>query len=203
MRRTTLLTSGAVAVLILGCGAEPAAPGAQPTPQVVYVTPAPSGAGSMDQASINPSAIAEPSPSAIAELSPAAPPTQDELRATSGKAYLAAVKPYNKELDRLWKKYKNKTSLKASKAYCAKLDVTLRKWIVALQGITFPDDTKADAKQLIRWNAAKDAHMRTCAKARNFRVLNAAWAAWDTAADRAVEYANLVRLDLDLPPVPG
>jgi hypothetical protein len=144
-------------------------------------------------------------PTAAPTVAPSAtpvPPTQEEIRTAAAAAYLAAVKPYNRTNDRLWKQYKNKTSLKALRTYCSKKDVNLRTWIEKLQGITMPDDTRADAKQLIRWAAAEDVGLRQCAAAKTWAEWDRGWARFDRNADRATEYANLVRLDLGLPPVP-
>jgi hypothetical protein len=177
------------AVLLAGC-AVAAAPAAQPTQQVVSVSPAPF-ASVMAPASVAPAA------------SPSTPPTQDEIRLVAGKAYLAPVTPANKAFTALWKIYKNKTSLKANRQYCTKLATVMRAELLALQAIEYPEDTTADAKALIRADAASEADLRTCAKASNFTAWNRAMSLADKASDRAHEAANLIRLDLGLPPVPG
>jgi hypothetical protein len=142
---------------------------------------------------------------AATSLQPSSEPpavSQDEIRLAAAAAYLAAVNPYNKTLARLNKKYENKTSLKARREFCAKLADNARTWLEALQAITYPDDTQGDARRLIRFVAAAEANLRSCAKAKSF----ARWAETiglaEKASDRAHEAANLVRLDLGLPSVP-
>ena len=124
-----------------------------------------------------------PSPAAAPTPSPSPALTQEQIRAEAAAAYLAAVRPYNKELTRLWKLYKDKTTLKAARAYCVKLDANLRKWIASLQEITFPEETKADVKQLIRWGAAEDAQLRSCAVSKNLAAWSSAWLKADKNRD--------------------
>jgi hypothetical protein len=181
-----------LAVAIVACrAAAPAAPiAAVATPQIVYVTPAPAQA-------------AAPSASPTAAPTQAAPASQDELRLIAGKAYLAVVKVSNKASDRLWKLYRYNTALKPSRTYCAKLGAVTRTELLGLNGIKYPDDTAADAKALVRSLAAMEADLRTCAKASSVAAWNQAWKLFGRAGDRGHEQANVVRLDLGLPPVPG
>jgi hypothetical protein len=127
--------------------------------------------------------------------------TQDQIRAAAGRAYLAAVKPYNSTLKKLYNRYKDKTSLKALRTYCSKLDENLRKWISKLKTIEWPTDTASDAKALIKSNAAEDAHLRACAKAKTQLAWLREFTLYGKAGDKGVEAANLVRLDLGLDPV--
>jgi hypothetical protein len=177
------------AILLAGCAATPAT-AAQPTQPVATVSQAPSS-------SIGPPVSLVPS------ANPSSTPTQDDIRLDAGKAYLAAVTPANKAFIALYKLYKGKTSLKANRQYCAKLATVTRTELLALQAIEYPTDTSADAKVLIRADAAIEADLRTCAKASNFTVLNHYWSLAIKTNDRAHEAANLVRLDLGLPSVPG
>jgi hypothetical protein len=113
------------------------------------------------------------------------------------------VKPYNKGLNTLYRQYRHKTSLKANKNYCAKMAKLEHTELLALKAITYPTDTAADVKALIRAGAASEADLRSCAKARSFADL-IHWLNLSAKANgRAHEAANLVRLDLNLPAVPG
>ncbi|MEW6225996.1 MAG: hypothetical protein AB1627_15330 [Chloroflexota bacterium] len=182
-----------LAIALAGCAATDA-----PTPSAAQAS-ALDGA-TPTEASPLPAASAG-SPTASPEASPT--PSQDEIRSVAADGYLAAVGPTNKAFTTLWKQYKNKTSLKAWRQYCAKLATTLRSELVALQAISWPTDTAADAKALIRSVAAQEANERSCAAAKTW----AEWRRFDTRAYKANlrshELANLVRLDLGLPPVPG
>jgi hypothetical protein len=140
-------------------------------------------------------------PSTIA--TPTATPDQEAIRKATAKAYLAAVGPTNKAYETLATQYKNVTALKPNKMYCAKLAAADHAELVALQAIDWPKDTAADAKALTRNGAAQEAEERTCAKAATVSEWNQAWNLAGKANDRAHEAANLVRLDLKLPPVPG
>lgn len=190
MRTALLRLPLGVATLTLvltGCGA--AAVG--PTPEVIYVTPEPEVSGS-------------PSPAAVATSpSPAATPSQEEMRSAAAKGYLAAVGPANKAADALWKQYKNKTSLKAWRQYCTKLAAVVHTELEGLQAIKYPADTASDAKILIRAMAGWGAQLRACSNAPNWAAWNRAKNSADKANSRAFEAANLVRLDLGLPPVYG
>lgn len=146
-----------------------------------------------------PSRSAAPSSS----VAPSATPTQDEVRATAANAYRRAVIPLNRTVKALFKKYGNATSLKSLKTFCSKLDVVTRSWIKALQAITWPTDTAADAKTLIRAEASADANLRGCAKATGSSSWYASWDLYVKFNNRSIEAANLVRLDLGLNPVPG
>jgi hypothetical protein len=141
-------------------------------------------------------------PSTTATPSASVEPTQDEIRAAAARAYRKAVIPYNRTTTRLFKAYGKATTLKAWRTYCSKLDVATRTFIKAMQGITWPTDTASDAKALIRADAAADANLRSCAKARTAANWQRAWNLYVKATDRAHEAANLVRLDLGLQPVP-
>ena len=198
---STLLVVASAAILLAGCGntEAPAAAAsvAAPTPQIIYVTPAPEAVTSASPTAPEPS----PSPTVAPAATPAPAPTQDELRVTAGKAYLAAVKPANKAADRLWKQYKNKNSLSANRKYCAKIAVVDRTELLRLNAIDYPKDTVADVKNLIRHLAAEEAEFRSCAKARSLLNWYREWNLADKANTKGHEAANLVRLDLGLPPV--
>jgi hypothetical protein len=75
--------------------------------------------------------------------------------------------------------------------------------LVRRAAVAYPDDTKADARVLIRADAAAEAQLRTCAKAKNFASWNSSWSRAVKANEKGHEPANLIRLDLGLPPVPG
>jgi hypothetical protein len=141
-----------------------------------------------------------PGPSVAAVVPSASPstPTQDDIRTTAAAAYRQAVLPGNKARKSLWKTYKDKTSLKAWLTYCSKLAVVTHTELVALKAITYPEDTAADAKILIRADAAGEADLRSCAVASNWAAWNKAFKLALKANDRAHEAANLVRLDLGL-----
>ena len=152
-------------------------------------------------ASVAVDASSPPSAGAVATATPTLDPAG--LKAAAAKAYLAAVNPANKANDALFKKYKNVTSLAGNRTYCAKLAAVEHTELLALQAIAYPADTAADARLLIRAAAAVEADMRSCAKATNWASWNNSWNLGGKAGDRAHEAANLVRLDLGLPSVPG
>jgi hypothetical protein len=164
-------------------------------PSVTAQAPAPPSAALVGPSSSASTASSTPSASA--------PPTQDELRAAAALAYRKAVVPLNRTSRALWKKYGDTISLKARRTFCSKLDVATRTWIKALQAITWPTDTAADAKALIRAEASADANLRACAKATSSSSAHASWDRFLTFDDRSFEAANLVRLDIGLNPVPG
>ena len=60
------------------------------------------------------------------------------MRTAAARAYLAAVKPYNKTLNTLYKKYKNKTALAALKTYCSKLAANDHAWLKPSPRLIFP-----------------------------------------------------------------
>lgn len=176
-----------VTLLAIAIGACSPAPGSQPTAQAVQASAASAAAGT----------------SAIQSPAPLPTPSQDEIRAAAAKAYRTAVIPSNREGKALWAYYKDKTSLKANRAYCTKLAANQRTLLLAMKAIVWPTDTASDAKILIRALASDDANMRTCAKAGNWAEWNRAWDLHNKASARSHEAANLVRLDLGLQPVPG
>jgi hypothetical protein len=182
------IASVVVAVLAAACTVGAAPTVSQSAPQVVYVTPPPTP-------TVQPTTTPSPTP--------APTPSQDEVRLAAGTAYLAAVKPANAAFISLYKLYRYKTSLAANRQYCAKLAAVARTELLALNAIVFPADTTADARLLIRAEAAMEADLRSCAKATSFANWNRAWTLSTKANDRAHEAANLVRLDLNLPAVPG
>jgi hypothetical protein len=141
-----------------------------------------------------------------ASAAPSASPvplTQDQIRKAAKKAYVAAVTPRNKAINVLWQQYRNKTSLSAWRQYCAKNATLDRNQLLALKKIVWPTDTAADAKVFMRNVAGEEAHLRSCAKSKNFASWNDSYALAGKAANRAVEAANLVRLDLGLASVSG
>ncbi len=138
----------------------------------------------------------------LAATVPDVPPTQDEIRQGAANGYAQAVIPTDRARDNLFKRYKNKTSLQDWKLYCWKLAAVERDVLVALQSFTYPDDAAADAKALIRDQAAHVAALRTCAKAPNVGALNRAMDLANKAQDRAHAASNLLRLDLGLDPLP-
>lgn len=178
-------------MILVGCGESRATPTASPVADTV-----PSSSPGLT-ATAEPTVAATPLPTPAATLDPEA------VRKAAGAAYLAAVAPYNKAIKTLYRENRNKTSLKASRTYCTKLADSERTWLLALQKIVVPADTTADVKALIRLSAADEAHLRSCAKSRSFADWNTAWDRAEKAFSKAVEAANLVRLDLGLPPVPG
>jgi hypothetical protein len=137
------------------------------------------------------------------EAAPTASPTQDQIRKAAARAYADAVIPTNRARSDVSQRYENKVSLKDNKTSCWKLAAVERDFIVALQGIRYPDDAAADARALVRDEAAQEAALRTCAKAPNFSALNRAIDLANKARDRAHEASNLVRLDLGLDPRPS
>lgn len=113
------------------------------------------------------------------------------------------MKPANAARDALYKKYKNARSLTVLRTYCAKLAKVEGTEAHALNAIVYPVDTAGDAKALVRADAAAEADLRSCAVARTTADWNSSWSLTIHANDRAHEAANLVRLDLGLPAVPG
>ena len=186
-----------LALVVAGCGGTTLSP----SPPIVSSV-APSSSAAQDVGSTLPSATPSALPSAPAPT-PTASPDPESVRKAAGSAYLAAVNPYNKTIDALGKKYQNKTSLKALKAYCLGLANAAHTWVVKLKGTVVPADTAADMKSLIRNIAATEADLRTCSKARSLTSWNLAWAPARKASVKAHEDANLVRLDLGLPSVGG
>ena len=134
---------------------------------------------------------------------PFVPPTQDEIRKGAARAYTQAVIPTDNARNDVLQRYKDRTSLKDWKTYCWKLAYVERDLLVALKGIKYPDDTKADANALLRDQAALVAGLRSCARAPNVRAMNRAIDLANEARDRAHETSNVVRLDLGLDPLPG
>jgi hypothetical protein len=191
MSRSGILAAVCLAFAVAACGA--AAPNqSSPAPLSAAAAAAPSTAQA-PAASQSPSATPAPSISL----------TQDEIRLVAGKAYLAAVKPQKAGYAKLFKAYQKSTSLAAARKYCAGLAAIDRKVLLALKAIEYPTDTAADGKVHIRYVASQDANERICAKAKTWSE----WSRFDKLAtkanERAVEAANLVRLDLGLPPIGG
>lgn len=132
-----------------------------------------------------------------------ATPSQDAIRKAAATAYLAAVKPYNSSIDTLYKQYRYKTSLAANKQYCAKLATVTHAESVALNVIVYPTDTAGDAKVVSRSDASAEADLRSCAIAASIADWNRFWNLSSITNQHGHEAANLVRLDLGLPSVPG
>ena len=148
-----------------------------------------------------PAPTAAPTPTAVPTPSPT--PDPEAVRKAAGAAYLAAVTPYNKRLDVLWKQYRYKTSLTANKAYCAEL----RDQRTYLRARVAEDDRAGghdcrhegfDSRRL-----GEEARLRACSKATSVAGWQRAWNLATKANDRGLEAANLVRLDLGLPSVSG
>lgn len=172
-----------IAVLVSACGASvPASGGAAPLGSSAVPLGASAGA-----------------------LTPSAAPSisQDQVIADAAKAHLALVTKYNKLFENLYKAYNNKVTLKAHREYCSKMAVVTHSQLLALKKVVYPDDTLADIKAMIKAIAAAEANLKTCAIAPNIAAWNRAWSLVEKAQDRAHEAANLVRLDLGLPSVPG
>ena len=139
----------------------------------------------------------------LTEERPFVPPTQDEIREAAGRAYAQAIIPIDRARNEVLERYKNRTSLKEWKTYCWKLAYVERDFLVALKGITYPDDAKLAAKALIHEVATQVADLRTCAKAPDRNAVNRAIDLANKDRDRAHDALNLVRLDLGLDPLPG
>jgi hypothetical protein len=139
----------------------------------------------------------------LAVALPDVPPTQDEIRKGAANSYAQAVIPIDRARNDVVQRYKDKSSLKDSKTSCWKLAYVERDFLVALQGMSYPDDAAAHARALIRDVAAQVAALRTCAKAPNISELNRAIDLANKAKDRAHEASNVLRLDLGLDPLPG
>ena len=139
----------------------------------------------------------------LAEEVPIAPRTQDEIRHVAAGAYDQAVIPTNRDRNDVFQRYKDKSSLKDRKVYCWKSAAVERDFLVALQGIDYPDDAAADAKALMRDEAAQVAELHACARAPNVSALNRAIHLANNARDRAHQASDLVRLDLGHNPLPS
>lgn len=118
-------------------------------------------------------------------------------------AYRRAVIPFNEEEKRLFDKYKNTTALTPNRTFCKGLGAATKRWIAALRAVVWPTDTAADAKQLIRYEAAALAHLNGCQRAKTVAQWDAEWSKFESTNSHAAEYANLVRLDIGLKPVAG
>jgi hypothetical protein len=178
-----------IVFLVGACTGSTAAPAAStsdvlPTAAALAPTPTPVA---------TPTAVPTPSPT----------PDPEAVRKVAGAAYLATVKVSNKAGDDLAKQYKNRTSFLSWKHWCSKAAKITRTEMLALKAITYPADTAADAKALIRFDAAEEANLRSCAKAKSWAGLAGDIKLFDKAGNKGHEAANLVRLNLNLPPVPG
>jgi len=134
---------------------------------------------------------------------PTAPPTQDQIREGAARAFAEKVIEANRARYKVSQRYKNRTSLKDNKTYCWKLAYVERDFLNAVGYLRYPDDTGADARALVRDEAAQIAALRTCARAPNVSALNRAMDLANKARDRAHEASHLVRLDLGLKALPG
>ncbi|HET7473299.1 MAG TPA: hypothetical protein VFJ71_09260 [Candidatus Limnocylindrales bacterium] len=76
----------------------------------------------------------------LTDALPFVPPTQDEIQKVAALAYTEAVTPADRERNEVDQRYKNRTNLKEWKTYCWKLAYAERDFLVALRGITDPDD---------------------------------------------------------------
>jgi hypothetical protein len=86
----------------------------------------------------------------------------------------------------------------SNRAYCLALAKVERTWLLALKAIVFPADTAADAKLLIRYDAAEEAYLWACAKASSRAEWNHSWNLMLKASDKMFEVSELVKLDLGL-----
>jgi hypothetical protein len=186
-RLIVLVVVGALSAAACGATSAPLAASAAPTLEATST--------STSTASVSPSLA----PSAPPSPSPSLPPTQEQIRLAARQAYLNAVTPANKARLTLYRQYKNATSLKSLKAYCGKLADASRLELAALNMIVYPDDTKADAKVLIRLDAAIEVDLRSCSKSTSMADWNHWYSIATKANERGAEAANLVRLDLGLP----
>src|SRR4051794_4103976 len=111
----------AIALLVSACGGTSESP--NPTTQSQAPLPstaiAPNPSGPLAPA-------AEPTPSPT----PSPTPDPEAVRKAAGAAYLVAVKPYNKALNALNKKYAKATALKSLKAFCVKLADNEHAWLL-------------------------------------------------------------------------
>jgi hypothetical protein len=183
-----------LALLVVACGGTTSAPSMVLTESPDFASP------SASQPVAEPSAV-EASPYVAPSPSAAATPTQEQIRHLAAVAYQRAAKKSNTLDDALYKKYRNATSLRSLRRFCAGLSTSEHKFIATIKAIVYPDDTKSDAKALIRLAAGEEAHLRGCAKAASIANWNDQWREAGRVANRRTEAANLLRLDLDLPPV--
>ncbi len=100
------------------------------------------------------------------------------------------------------KKYPGFLSLKRFHAYYKALAAGEGSFIAAVKRIEFPPDTVADVKDLIRKDAATWASEIELSRVRQAN-LNDAQKVFATRARQGSAAANLVRIDLGLPPIPA
>jgi hypothetical protein len=179
-----------LAIVSAGCAAT-TIPGAQPSPQVIYVTPAPT-VGS-------PASSVQPLPSTTP--APTASPDPEAVRVAAAKAYLAAAETSNRANKALNKKYPKLSTLARVHAYykaSAKIDAT---FIGAIKRIVVPADTAGDLHSLVARMATVQADDLEAAAARTWLQVLSVDRALAGAVRASNAAANLVRADLNLPPI--
>jgi hypothetical protein len=163
------------------------------------VAPTPSGQASpLAVASV----VASLTPTATPIPTPTATPDPETLRKAAGTAYLAAAKAINKGFNALNKKYPTFKTLKIARAYYKAAAVLDGAFLAALKKITFPPDTVADAKALIRAIAGDQAIAIEGSAVKSWSQLASVAKTAEQRSRVGSAAANLVRSDLNLPPVP-
>lgn len=150
-----------------------------------------------------PSASADPSPPPVATPSPAPTPTLDPeaLRTSAGKAYLEVAGAFNTKLTALVRKYPTLDSVKRTRAFYKAIGQLYGRFIAGLKDITFPADTETDARALIRALARVQAVASEGSRVTSMDNVDSIGTEGQRAARAFSAAANLVRADLDLPPV--
>ena len=182
-----LLALAFVGAVLAGCGQTPSPTATQtPTPPV------------------NPStatiATGTPTPSALVPT-PSPSPNPEVVRAAAAKAYLSAANLANKAQAANLKKYPTFGTLAKSRAYYKADEKIVGKFIAAIKAITFPADMAGDVHTLISREAAFQALDAEGAAAKTWTQVYSVDASEKTAGRAATAAANLIRVDLGLPPV--
>jgi hypothetical protein len=180
----------AIVLIVAACNAGP-----QPTPTPLALV-LPSAA---PVASVVPAGSAAATASQAPSLS--ATPDQQTIRKAAAAAYLAAAKRYNtatKALERKYPTFKNLTAARTYYRVSGRLEAA---FIKAMKAITFPTDTASDAHALIRAETAIQALEAEGASVHSWSDVASVEAAMTKAGRNSSAAANLVRSDLNLPPI--
>jgi hypothetical protein len=132
--------------------------------------------------------------------SPSATLDPEVIRELAAAAFLRATPPYFGPRHPFEDQGASAASLPARQQYCTTLANKLQARLIALQNITFPPDTVAEARNLVRLTAFSARHLRTCAKDSTVSEWIIHWTDFVDANDRVRDAAYFVQLDLNIGP---
>jgi hypothetical protein len=172
------------AVLVVGCGSQ-ASPVTPSVSSLIGDSATPALATSVPSVSA-PTASPSPDPEAI--------------RKAAAVAYAGAAAKANADFAALDKKYRTLKTLKIAHAYWKAAGAITGRFIAAVKGIAVPTDTAADLHALVARDAASQASEieQSMVSSADY---NDAYKVWTARARASTAAANLVRVDLGLPPV--